>query len=445
MKSSLLLALQGSWLSCRDGVWTETSEFPRMSAQTSILCDFENAPFGVMPVDTRPDFAAAVIEKSLRSEGLVDGEVHMLPHRIFAVGGGSRVFYTAVPLALWQNIFAWLGTQTDIHLLFSVETGMQALAQKHDAVICRIGRQFRLLVSNPTTLVAISVNAYSDDVDDIETALNNLCDQARAQWSRNDKMHILWLDLLAPGKNVETAPIEHVAKRLGVRMEVAPTVAFGNEEKTLHTAADTLLAALNWQNALNPTLDRVASASDRFGVPIAALTALCGAGLLAVSGFWSVQTAQADKREQEIAQEIVKIDAQNGRYAMSPNAIVEPFSKTTQFLGKLEAAVNSPDPLEFLTDLRKSADHKVRVMRVRLIPADGSFRVEGVPYNDGSSEHGLSGFLANMQNLGYQLKSEDPGTQGQQTGFFSYSVVKMKKIDKTDKPGVVEVSAGAKS
>ncbi|MFZ6818305.1 hypothetical protein [Undibacterium sp. Ji22W] len=446
MKSSLLLALQGSWLRCRDGVWTETSAFPRMSSNTNILGDFENAPFGVMPVDTRPDFAAAVIEKSLRSEGLVDGEVHMLPHRIFAVGGGSRVLYTAVPLAIWQNTFAWLGAQTEIHLLFSVETGMQALAQKHDAVICRIGRQFRLLVSNTTTLVSISVNAYSDDVDDIETALNNLCDQARAQWSRNDKMHVLWLDLLAPGKSVETTQIEHVAKRLGVRVEVAPTVVVSDkEEKSLHSAAETMLAELNWRNALNPRIDRVASASDRFGIPIAALTAVCGASLLAVSGFWSLQTAQSGDREREIAQEIAKIDAQNGRYAMSPNAILEPYAQTTEFLDKLDAAVNSPDPLELLTDLRRSAERKVRIMRVRLIPADASFRVEGVPYNDGSSAHSLSGFLAEMQSLGYQLKSEDPGTQGQQTGFFSYSVMKIKKVDKRIKSNVAESGAGGKS
>ena len=178
MKPSLLLALQDSWLSCRDGVWQEHTEFPSLAAGTSILTDFGNAPFGVMPVDTRPDFAAAVIEKTLRSEGLVDSEVHMLPHRIFSVGGGSRVLYTAVPLSQWQQVHAWLSTHTSIHLLFSLETAMLALAQKHDAVICRIDRQFRLLVSNSTNLISISVNAFSDDQDDIETALNNLCDQA---------------------------------------------------------------------------------------------------------------------------------------------------------------------------------------------------------------------------------------------------------------------------
>ncbi|MBR7800850.1 hypothetical protein [Undibacterium fentianense] len=427
MKSSLLLALQGSWLSCRDGVWAETTEFPRLPANTNILCDFDSAPFGVMPVDTRPDFAAAVIEKTLRSEGLVDGEVHMLPHRIFAVGGGSKVLYTAVPLTFWQSVFAWLGTQTDIHLLFSVETAMLALSQKHDAVLCRVGRQFRLLVSNPTTLVSISVNAYSDDIDDIETALNNLCDQARPQWSpRNEKMNILWVDLLAPGKNVEAAHTAHVAKRLGVQVVVAPTVAFGNAEKTLHSAADTFMDVLSWRNALNPTLDRVASASDRFGLPIAALTAACGAGLLAVSAFWGIQTAQMKSREQDITQEIAKIDAQNGQYAVSPNTLLEPFKPTTQFLGKLQEAVNSPDPLDFLAHLRKASEQRVRVMRVRLNPLDGSFRVDGVPYTDVASANSLSGFIAEMQVLGYELKSEDPGSQGQQTGYFSYSVTKSK-------------------
>ncbi len=426
MKSSFLLSLQDSWLSCRDGVWQEHSEFPRLAAGTSILTDFGNAPFGVMPVDTRPDFAAAVIEKTLRSEGLVDGEVHMLPHRIFAVGGGSRVLYTAVPLSQWQQIHAWLSIHTSIHLLFSIETGMLALAQKHDAVICRIDRQFRLLVSNPTHLVSIVVNAFSDDQDDIETALNNLCDQARQQWQgRNEKMSLLWVDVLAPGAEIEQAQLAHVAQRLHVKVSAAPALTLGAGEKSRHSAVAALMEVLHWRNALNPSLDRVAAASDRFGAPIAAVTAASGAALLAVSAWWGVQSLRLHDQMMEVQHEVAQIDRDNGRMALSPNALMQPFNPEMAFLAKLGDALSGPDPLEFLHDLRQASHQRVRVMRVRLNGKDSSFRVDGVPYSDGSSEKSLSIFLAEMQNLGYQLKSEDPGVQGQQTGFFSYSISKI--------------------
>lgn len=425
MKSSLLLALQDSFLSCRDGVWQEHTDYPRLTSGMSILTDFGNAPFGVMPVDTRPDFAAAVIEKTLRSEGLVDGEIHMLPHRIFAVGGGSRVLYTAVPLSQWQQVHAWLSTHTSIHLLFSLETAMLALAQKHDAVICRIDRQFRLLVSNSTNLISISVNAFSDDQDDVETALNNLCDQARQQWQgRNEKMSLLWVDVLAPGADIERAHLDHAAQRLNLKIEAAPFVQFNTNGKPRHSAVGTLMKVLDWRNALNPSLDRVAAASDRFGVPIAALTAVCGVGLLTLSAWWGVQTLTLRDEVQEVKQEVARIDQNNGKLALSPDALMQPFNSETSFLVKLGDALNGPDALEFLHDLRQASHQKVRVMRVRLNAKDASFRVDGVPYVDGSTEKSLSGFLAAMQSHGYQIKSEDPGVQGQQTGFFSYSISK---------------------
>ncbi|MBI3712761.1 MAG: hypothetical protein HY253_07340 [Burkholderiales bacterium] len=425
----MLLALQDGWLSCRDGVWQEHTEFPRLASGTNILTDFGNAPFGVMPVDTRPDFAAAVIEKTLRAEGLVDGEVHMLPHRIFAVGGGSRVLYTAVPLSQWQQVHAWLSTHTSIHLLFSLETAMLALAQKHDAVICRIDRQFRLLVSNSTNLVSISVNAFSDDQDDIETALNNLCDQARQQWQgRNDKMSLLWVDVLASGAELERSHLAHVAQRLHLKVEAAPCVKFGTAEQPRHSAVGALMGVLDWRNALNPALDRVAAASDRFGVPIAALTAMCGIGLLALSGWWGVQALQLQDQAQEVKQEIAKIDQSNGKMALSPDVLMQPFNPETTFLSKLGDALHGPDPLEFLNDLRQASFQRVRVMRVRLNGKDSSFRVDGVPYTDGSSEKSLSSFLGEMQKMGYQLKSEDPGVQGQQTGLFSYSISKIAPL-----------------
>jgi hypothetical protein len=345
----------------------------------------------------------------------------MLAHRIFAVGGGSRVLYTAVPLTAWQTTFSWLATHASINLLFSVEGAMLALAQNHDAVVCRIGRQFRLLVSNTTTLVSISVDAFSDDPDDIETALNNLCDQARMQWTpRNDKMSILWCDLLAVGAGIDANIPNYVAKRLNVKVEAAPVEILPNGEQQNHTAASFMMRALSWRNALNPTLDRVASASDRFGLPIAALTALCGGGLLAVSLYWAAQSVQMSNREAAAQNEITKLDQQNGKYAEAPKKLLAPYDKTTGFLDKLNTALVSPDPLNFLNDLKKASDQRVRIMRVRLL--GGSFRVDGVPYTDVGSDRTLSAFLTAMQERGYQMKAEDPGAQSQQTGFFSYSI-----------------------
>ena len=61
-------------------------------------------------------------------------------------------------------------------------------------------------------------------------------------------------------------------------------------------------------------------------------------------------------------------------------------------------------------------------MRVRLLSGEGGFKVDGVAISDDGTGRALSGFLAALRAGGYQVNAEDPGTQAQQPGFFSYSV-----------------------
>jgi hypothetical protein len=126
MKTPLILSIQGVWYSCHGDNWSMATEPPALSPKSRVLSDFENAPCGVTAVDAQPDFAAAVIEKKLRTEGLVDGEAHVLTHRMIRAGGGSRVLYTAVPISNWQATFTWLERQPSVGLLFSVESTLLA-------------------------------------------------------------------------------------------------------------------------------------------------------------------------------------------------------------------------------------------------------------------------------------------------------------------------------
>jgi len=430
MKSALILSLQGVWYSCHDGVWETSSAQPALAPQTRILSDFDDAPSGVMAVDTQPDFAAAVIEKRLRSEGLIDGEAHVLAHRIIATGGGSRVFYTAVPVAAWQDAFTWLEQQPSVGLLFSVDAAMLALAQRHDAVLCRIGRQFRFLVSKPGTLIYLSATAFSDDPDDIDTALLNLVDQVRTQWlPRHEKMSVYWCDLLAPDHDDGERVHAIVHRRLGVKVELAPVTCFATASGELRTAAPTMVQALSWRAATNSWIDRIAAAAERFSLPIAGVTAAFGVGLMLVAGVWVTQTLQLQVQESRIREEIAGIASRNAGMDIPPATLMARHAETLGFLDALAGAATSPDLLGFLDTVRRASDQRVRVMRVRLLTgegAQGGFRVDGVPVADAGSERALSGFLAVLRADGYQVKAEDPGYQTQQPGFFSYSVRRLE-------------------
>lgn len=426
MKSALILALQGVWYSAHDGVWETTSAQPTLLPQSRILTDFDNAPSGVMAVDSQPEFAAAVIEKHLRSEGLIDGEAHVLTHRILAAGGGSRAYYTAVPVAAWQESFTWLKQQPSVGLLFSVDAGMQALAQRHDAVLCRIGRQFRFLVSQPRALIYLSATAFSDDPDDIDTALLNLVEQVRVQWlPRHEKMSLYWCDLLAPDLDDSVRLHAIVHRRLGVKVESAAATRFISASGELRTAAHTMMQAISWRAASNSWIDRVAAAAERFSLPIAGVTAACGVGLMLVAGAWLMQTVQLQAQERGMREEISSIANRNAGMDVAPATLLARQAETWGFLDALAGAAASPDLLGFLDTVRKASDQRVRVMRVRLLPAEGlqaGFRVDGVPVSNAGSERALSGFLAALRAEGYQVKAEDPGYQTQQPGFFSYSV-----------------------
>jgi hypothetical protein len=423
MKPALILALQGNWLQYQNGTWRTITPFSKSEDSCSILSDFDQAPFGVELVDVRTEFAAAVIEKKIRNEGLVDAEVHMVSHRVVSIGGGSKVFYTAVPLSTWQKSFSWAEQQNHVNLFYSVDGAMLHLCQKYDAVICRIGRQFRFLVSNSNNLISLNVTAYSDDPDDLDTALQTLIEQVRSLWQpRNEKNVLFWCDLLVQGSVTDTAISSGFAKKIGVSLSIAESQSFSISSDRFHSAAESMMSVLTWQNALNSNLDRFAAMTDRFVLPIASITGLIGVGLFAGAAYFGMQASNLRLEEQKVQSETMRVTSQFLSQAVAPNEALQAYSEQLNFLDKLNAAVNTPDPIRVLSDLRKAADKRVRILRIRLISKEAGFKIEGVPYVADQSERMLSGFLGDLKQSGYLVSAEDPGNMNQQAGFFAYSI-----------------------
>jgi hypothetical protein len=423
MKQDLILSLQGLWYVRHGAAWTVSTERPHLAEPCRILTDFDGAPGGVMTIDSKPDFAAAVIEKRLRAEGLVDGEARVLTHRVIPTGGGCRVLYTAVPVPSWQSMFAWLANETVIGLAFSVDAAINALAQRHDAVLCRTGRQFQFLVSRENSLVYVTATAFTDDPDDLDSAMLNLVNQIGDRWQpHGEQVSVLWCDLLASEEVDDAQMVASFGRRLNARIERAPVTRVRTAKGSLRTAADVMAQAVSWTAANNPLRDRMAAAADQFRMPIAAVTALFGLGLFAVAAFWSSQSLQLQERAQQDRQAAADIDRRNAGLDLPADRLLAKYAETYKFLDGLEATAQSPDLFRFLTDARRAASQRVRVMRIRLASADGAFRIDGVPANDISADRALSGFLAELRSSGYQVSAEDPGNQSQQPGFFSYSV-----------------------
>lgn len=430
MKPALILSLEGVWYDLHGAAWQVSPDLPVLSGHCRILTDFDAAPAGVMAVDTKPEFAASMIEKRVRSEGLVDGEAHVLTHRLINAGGSCRVLYTAVPVTSWNAMFAWLGGESSIGLVFSIEAAMLALAQRHGAVMCRAGRQFRFLVSRPDKLSYVTTTAFSDDPDDLDIALITLMDRAGPKLLTGDeRLPVYWCDLLASERNDGSRLVSQFSQRMGVKVVTAPVQRFDSPSGPMRTAAESMAGAVSWRGAVNPWSERIAAAVDQFRKPVAAAVALVGLGLFSVAAALTTQAMEIQTRADRLDREASAISQRIAGQDVPPGQLLASHAPTIAFLDGLTRAANSPDPLAVLTDVRQAADKRVRVMRIQLVSPDGVFRVDGVPLNGANTGDALSGFLAALSVSGYRVNAEDPGNQSQLPGFFSYSLRKAIESD----------------
>lgn len=425
MTGDLILSVAGRWFGLQEGTWQALPERPPLSARSMVFTDVETVS-GVMAVGAKPQFAAAVIGKRLRAEGLVDGDVHVLITRVLAVGGGCRALYAAVPVPAWQQLFGWLEREAAIGLVYTANAAMQALSARHDAVLYRSARQLRLLISGSEILEHYTATAYSDDPDDLDAALQNLLEQVPGTWaSGSDKPSVLWCDLLAPtgadAMDADTRLVARFAAALGVEVEVAPSVQFAHGSAMLRTAAPFMAAALSWRRAANPLPVRLAAVADRYHRAAASAIALVAIGMLALAGFWSAHGWRLNEQAQQVRAQTLQVVQRSAGAGVSPEAALAAQAPLIAFVESLDSAQRSPDPLSFMQDLRLAGGTGVRVLRVRL-SAGGAFRIEGVPVAGMGGERALSQFLQSLVSRGYQVNTEDPGNQSAQPGFFSYTV-----------------------
>ena len=420
MKQDLILSLDGRWISRLGGNWQAEAAAPSLSAPGRILGDFGGVIAGVAAVDVKAEFAGPVIEKRLRSEGMLDTEARILLHRVVAAGGGSRVFYSAIPLPAWQSAFTWLKGEAALALMYTPETAMLHTARGHDIVVFAAGRQLRLLVSNADALIYLAVTAYSEDEDDMQTALGNLAAQLAKQWpDRPLQPTLLWCDVMA--SSASDASARELAAALNAQLSRMPVEHIHAGGDDIYTAAPALLASLPVTAALNPPVERAAFFAEQAKKPLAAVIGVAGIALLAAAGYLGTETARLNTRAFETAARATTLEQDAAGLDVPVGQLLVKYNPTLTLLDGMAAALRSPDALGLLDTLRGAADGRVRIMRVRMVATDGVYRIDGVPVS-GASGQALAGFVAAMRTAGYRVDAEDTGGQGQQPGFFSYLV-----------------------
>ena len=146
MSMQSIIQLAGRWIVFDNDTVTLSTTRPRVEQPAWLFCEFEGGVSSVVSLEGSPAHAVALIEKRLRADGMIDGDGKILIHKSRTMGAGYQSLFTAVPLDVWQQTFAWAEAQPDHCLLVPITSLMWNAIKSGEGLVVQNGRQFSVLV-----------------------------------------------------------------------------------------------------------------------------------------------------------------------------------------------------------------------------------------------------------------------------------------------------------
>ncbi|WP_433852387.1 hypothetical protein [Stenotrophomonas nitritireducens] len=449
---SLLFTVQqqNGWLTFDGGHVSRSETRPRLQRAAMAVADFEGAVSSVIALEGSPAHAVALIERRLRSDGLVDGDAKVLIHKTHGVGAGYQALFTAIPLDTWQQTYAWSESQPDHCLLVPMTSLLFKALKPGQGVVLQSGRQLSVLALLRHGMVYRSSLAYSDDPDDLAMTAGSLAEQIADDLARGednlDPLEMKWCPLLVrhPGEErpwPDDSLREIFSARSGLKVATVPV------RRVLDEAGNEYRSGAAWMErvagaaiAVNPGGSRAAYLAE-WALPYASAASLLFALVLGTLGArWTLSAHEANTRSEEINAQISGLDAQIT--ALAPkSAMPDRFDDVLKFIeraGKLQGGI---DPVAGMNLVREAADGQVRILRVRVeepAPAGSPVRAPDAPDVSEPTlrvdavvdpDHGDAGlqiptFVERLRRAGFDPVPLDPQASTAATrsagGFFSY-------------------------
>lgn len=174
MSGQTLLHMDGRWLIIDGSRLRIATTRPKITGTAIIVSDFEGSVSNVVSLEGSPAHAVALIEKRLRTDGLIDNESKILIHKTLNLGGGYQSLYTAVPLEKWQQLFAWVENQPDHCLLVPLTSLLWNALRPGRGIVLHAGRSVVFVAALRHRIVYASVLAFSDTAEDLALTVNAL-------------------------------------------------------------------------------------------------------------------------------------------------------------------------------------------------------------------------------------------------------------------------------
>lgn len=443
---------QGQWLIFDGRTVSRSDSRPRLQRSAVVVSDFENAVSNVISLEGSPAHAVALIEKRLRSDGLIDSESKILIHKTRNVGAGYQTLFTAAPLDLWQQTYAWAEAQPDHCLLIPFTSLLFASLRPGLGLVLQSGRQVSVLAVLKHDMVYRTALAYSEDPSDLAMTVGALAEQFAEDLGNGEDnlepLSIRWCPVLVrqPGEGGSWADDdlrEIFSARSGLPVTSVPLRQVVDEHGNQYRSGiDWIQSMASTSIAVNPLGSRIAWFAEG-ALPVASAASLVFAMILGALGArWALGAREANVRADQLGEEISAIERQiEGLHARE--AVPDDFPATQAFMERAARLQSGADPSASLALVRDAAAGQVRILRVRLEEppaqapqgtpapqpapaADGyTLRVDGVADAwRGTAGMQVPTFVERLRRAGFDPQPVDPQGGGLNTrsagGFFSY-------------------------
>lgn len=445
-----IIQQQGQWLVFDDQRVTLAPVRPKLTRAAFVISEFEGAVSSVISLEGSSAHAVALIEKRLRSDGMIDGESKIIVHNTVNIGAGYQTLFSAVPLELWQQTYAWCEAQPDHCLLIPSTSLLWHSLKPRQGIVLQSGRQISVLARLKHSMIYRTALAYSDDPSDLAMTADMLANQFGEDLSGDESVETIslqWCPVLVPRPNegeqwLDDLLRENFAKRCGVAINSVPTQIVKDEDHNEYRSGIRWMKSVcAVSQAANPAASRVAWLAE-WALPVASAASLLFAITLGALGArWMLSAQEANAQAQQLNDDIDQIEARITAMESKQQAPAD-FQKTLDFMERAKTLQTSVDPSASLVVVRDAAEGAVRILRVKLeekpiaapgtaAAPDGSdsqsytLRIDGVVDPDrGPPGMQVPMFVERLRRAGFDPQPIDPQGGGANTraasGFFSY-------------------------
>lgn len=419
------------WTHCHAGRAQSAFPWPRLTHNALVVLDIDDIFTDVWRFEGKSEFAKALIEKRVRTEGLVEGSAHIVVHRLIKVPGGFQAYFSAVSLELWQRCMEW-ATGQENHCIVLTASGLLCHGVTNGQVRLLLSqRRLMCFAQTEEGMRFGSTRALGSEASALANAAQVLTSNQGAVLGNVGPDAVQWGTLWSDQSGDSDICLAAVQQALGGTPVIQPAVELDMDGERIETVLPELARAAAGQHALNTLGERLAWRAENWVLAITLVTAVAAVGLMA-GGVLLGQRAEQLRlagQQQRMELQALRSRIESASSIQAPDKLVP----AAEFARTLDGGAQY-DPVAFISLLKQSIGPGLRIQRVRLEPAAPAraraFRVDGVVAAGSSAP--VTRWVSAMAAAGWSLKALDPADGGH--GAFSYEVVAVAPASRNVKP-----------